>query len=154
MRGAFSTATAGRCPTTERSCTRRHRHDFVGLNQAQKFPEGVILDQRIADRTFGMDPIQVAPSAATALDVARVLKVAQDSVRVALGDAGGGRYVSDSPVRPLGDGEQYLSVIRDERPAPLGKDLVQSPGRSRVRHDPHAAVQAPLGQSAERPNWR
>jgi hypothetical protein len=28
------------------------------------------------------------------------------------------------------------------------------PGRNRVRHDPHAAVQDPLRQSAEWPNWR
>ena len=102
-----------------------------------------------------MDPIQIATSAATALDVAGVLKVAQDAVGVALGDTGGGRDVRDSQIRVLGNGEQYLRVIRDERPVPLRKDLMQPrPGRNRVRHDPHAAVQDPLRQSAEWPNWR
>jgi hypothetical protein len=56
----------------------------------------MIFDQRIAERAFGMDPIQVAPPAATTLDVAGVLKIAQDAVRVALGDTGGSRYVRDS----------------------------------------------------------
>jgi hypothetical protein len=95
----------------------------------------MIFDQRIAERAFGMDPIQVAPPAATTLDVAGVLKIAQDAVRVALGDTGGSRYVRDSQVRPLGNREQYLSVIRDERPVPLRKHLMQlGPGRNRLRH--------------------
>jgi hypothetical protein len=83
-----------------------------------------------------MDPIQVATSAAAALDITGVLKVTQDAVRVALGDTGGGRDVCDSQIRVLGNGEQYLRVIRDERPVPLRRDLVQPrPGRSRVRHE-------------------
>jgi hypothetical protein len=95
----------------------------------------MIFDQRIAERAFGMDPIQVAPPAATTLDVAGVLKIAQDAVRVALGNTGGSRYVRDSQVRPLGNREQYLSVIRDERPVPLRKHLMQlGPGRNRLRH--------------------
>jgi len=78
----------------------------------------MFLDDRIAQRELAMDPVQVAPSLTTPLDIPGVLQVAQDAVCVTLGDVCGRRNFPDANVGHLSNGEQDLGVIGDESPPP------------------------------------
>jgi hypothetical protein len=53
-----------------------HGHDLfcvTRIDQPQELPQAVLLDDRIAQRKIGIQPVQVAAPFAASLDVARVL---------------------------------------------------------------------------------
>src|SRR5438876_11062516 len=99
-----------------------------------------------------MDAVELATSLTAPLDVAGILQVAQDAVRVTLGDACSRRDLSHADVRLLSNGEQYLGVIRDERPTVRRDCLTQLSRRpNRLGHsNSHAAYARPSLQSAKR----
>jgi hypothetical protein len=115
----------------------------------------VFFDDRVTERHLGMDPVQVAPSLASPLDVAGVLQITKDSVRVALCDICRRSDLPHPHIWRLGDGEQDLGVIRDERP-PAGRHPAEpTPRRSCSGHSTyHAADGLPLAQPAMRPTSR
>jgi hypothetical protein len=98
---------------------RAHRHNVVCvalLDQPHELPERVPSDYRIAKRELTVDAIQVASASAATLDVAGVLQVAEDPIRVTLRYCGRGCDLSHAHIGPLREGEQDLRVTRDERP--------------------------------------
>jgi len=121
------TATRSRPSQPSRRSERsRHGRDVIGLtsiDQAQELPQCVPFDDRITEREVRIHAIKVAPPQPTSLDIAGVLQVTEDPIRVALGNAGNSRNFAHPRMRPLGDGEQHLGVIRDERPPPRRRCL-------------------------------
>jgi hypothetical protein len=70
----------------------------------------------VAHGRFGVDPVVVSSSLALAVDVASLDEVAEDALGGAFGDAHVFGDVAEAEVGRLGEAEQYLSVVREERP--------------------------------------
>jgi hypothetical protein len=132
--------------SSRRSKRSRHCRDVValaGVDQAQELPQCVPFDDRITEREVRIQPIEVAPALPTSLDIAGVLQVTEDLVRVALGNACSRRNFPHARMRPLGKGEQHLGVIGDERPTPQGRGTERTRSTGGLGHDrDQAATQA------------
>ncbi len=63
-----------------------------------------------------MDPVEVAAPLAAPLDVAGVLEIAEDAVGITLGDPHSACDLPNAHVGALSNSEQYLGVVRNERP--------------------------------------
>ena len=118
-------------------------------------PRVVLEDDRVTERQFGMDAVEVAPSLAASLDVAGVLQVAQDAVGVAFRDSYSRREFPHAHVGTLSNSEQYLGVVRDERPLVCRCPEQLERRLSCLRHgNNHAEDSESLAQPATGPNLR
>ena len=71
----------------------------------------------VAHGRFGVDPVVVSSSLALAVDVASLDEVAEYALGGALSDAHASGDVAKAEVGHLGEAEQYLCVVREERPS-------------------------------------
>ena len=112
----------------------------------------MLFHDRVAESELRMDAVQVATALAAPLDVAGVLQVAQDAIRIPLADVCCSRNLPDANVRSLSNGEEDLGVVRDERPAPRPRMAELT---WRWRHcTNHGAAHSPEAQWFGRPKRR
>jgi hypothetical protein len=71
----------------------------------------------VAHVRFGVGPVVVSSSLALAVDVATLDEVAEDALGGAFGDAHAFGDVAEAEVGRLGEAEQYLGVVGEERPS-------------------------------------
>lgn len=99
----------------------------------KKVTQCLYLHDRITDRQFGIDPVQVAAAVASALDVTLRLQVVEHSVSMALRDTGSRRNLPYPRVRVLSERKQNLAMVREEGPTP-GQGRLYQTRLTRLRH--------------------
>jgi predicted ATPase/class 3 adenylate cyclase len=96
-------------------------------DQSQQLPKRPFFHHRITERQVRIESIVVAAAVANAPHVPGLLQIAQQAVRIALGDLGSLCDLLHPRVWIAGDREQDLGVIGDERPSLRRRQLPRAP---------------------------
>jgi hypothetical protein len=84
--------------------------------QQQQSAYRLLFHDWIAERQLSIHSIPVAAPATNTVDEPRLLQIAQDLIRIALGDLRSFCNLLDAQIRVCGKSKKHVCVMGDERP--------------------------------------